>query len=488
MPRRHVSIAVSSFVLSCGSPPAPTTPPKPSPSPGPISNVAPAPPRPAPLTGSLPVGSGDYGTAHPLFIRAVDESERWVAMCQARKDTDGDGKIEVHVGHHGALFGDGMQLYLALGGGPGVEIEALVGRSRDDRWLAVLRDKKLWLVDGQTGAQSELAGADTESDRRPGAPHRAAIFSGNRLLYVRHRAGGDTLVIHDLATHAERAVDVPDRIWRMIPEPDGLAQVVTVPQGQGFPQLMTSLDAGECLGPPMSYSTGGQSGPTPVFDYYDLDAGKKLAKPDGTVATIGKVFVRAPKDGALYLDNDQIAPPTCSPQVLAVMPSPPRVIAICGAKKQAKVLLLGKGLSKEMATIDREKNRYKYYDQPLTPSSSVVCDNGLHCVATATNDIVDLKGGSARYIWGSRLYVSPATGTRTPEIIDVATGTRTPSKGTHNRLAAGKFIVDYNDRLIDLETNTDLGNVTGALRVGTSGRVLREAGKRGEGPLRWASL
>jgi hypothetical protein len=450
--------------------------------------VAPPPVKPAQVTGGLPVGKGDYGTANPLFIRAADKAERWVAMCQARKDTDGDGKIEVHTGHHGGLFGDGMQLYLAIGGGPGTEIDALASRSEDERWLAVLRDKKLWLVDGETGAQTPLVDADIESDNRPGAPHRAAVFSGTKLLYTRHRAGGDALVIHDVATHAEREIKVLDRIWRMIPDSASLAQIVTVPQGQGFPRLMTSLDAGECLGPPMSYSTGGQTGPKPAFEYVDLDAAKVIAKPDGAIATIGKVFVRAPKDGALYLDNDQIAPPTCAPQLLATMPSPPRVIAICGAKQQAKVLLLGKGLSKEMASIDRDKDHYKGHDDALAPGTGVACDSGLHCVVLATNAIVDLKGGVAGYAWGNKLYVTNATlSSRSHTIIDVATGARVKANGTDKKMAAGKYIIDYSDHLLDLETNTDLGKVTGVIRLGTTGRVLREAGKPGEGPLRWSA-
>ena len=59
---------------------------------------------PAPIkavVGRLPIGTGAYGTAHPMLLRAYDRNERWMALCQARKDTDGDGKIEVHSGHHG---------------------------------------------------------------------------------------------------------------------------------------------------------------------------------------------------------------------------------------------------------------------------------------------------------------------------------------------------------------------------------------------------
>jgi hypothetical protein len=472
-------VALVSLALGCGAPPQPAPA---APSNAPVAPVAPVP---VPVVGGLPIGSGAYGTAHPAVLRSYDRNERWMALCQARKDTDGDGKIEVHSGHHGGLFGDAMQLYLILGGGEGTPIEAVPGVSKDGRYLAVVRDRKLWVVDGQTGAQRELAGADVESDGRPGAPHRAAVFSGDQLLYIRHAELGDTLVIHDPATHAEKEVAIADRIWRLVGETAGLAQVVTVPRGQGFPKLMTSLDAGECLGPPMSYSTGGQLGPKPVFTWYALDTGKAVSA-DGIVAAIGSSLVRAPKDGALYLDGDQLAPPSCTPQLLAVMPSPPRVIAICGQKKQAKILLLGKGLSKELASIDRDTDHYGDLDDMLE-SDGIVCGSGLHCVATATGAPLDLKGGVTEYVHGTRAYVVHATmSTRTHEIIDVATGLRTPTKGADKKLAAGTWIVDYNDQLVDLTTGKVGGKVKDVLRLGATGRVLRGGGDL-QGPLTWSA-
>jgi hypothetical protein len=483
---KHFSLAV---LAACGGvSSAPTAP-------APISNqTAPAPttpaPTPAPVTtaGGLPIGQGVFGTANPTILRGYDKQERWMALCQARKDTDGDGKIEIHTGHHGDMYGDEFALYLILGGGEGTAIDGLPATSKDGRYLAVLRDKQLWLVDGQTGAQRALAGADIESDGRPGAPHRAAIFSGDKLMYIKHAAKGDTVVVHDPATGAEKSIALADRVWRLIPESDQLAQIVTVPQGQGFPQLMTSLAAGECLGPPMSYSTGGQRGPKPTFAYYDLATGMPV-KADGIVATIGSTFVRAPKDGALYLDNDQIAPPTCAPQVLAVMPSPPRVIAICGQKKQAKILLLGKGLSKELASIDREKDRYGGLDDAIDPATGVVCDGGLHCIGVAQGNVVDLKGGVAEYTYGDKVYLVHASlSSRTHEIVDAVTGKRTPTKGADKKIAAGNWLIDYNDNLVDLTTGAIKGQVKGALRLATTGRVVKwPNGKDMQGPLSWSA-
>ena len=116
-------------------------------------------------SGRLPVGTGDFGSAGPTYIRGADLGERWMALCQARTDTDGDGKIEIRVGHHGELFGDGMALFLVLGGGMGTRIDALASRSPDGRWLAVVRGGKVLLVDAETGDFFELRGAPGRARR-----------------------------------------------------------------------------------------------------------------------------------------------------------------------------------------------------------------------------------------------------------------------------------------------------------------------------------
>lgn len=475
-------LLVLCLVAACGGP-------KPQPRPAatpPVTDVATTKPQPA-TTGApaskarLAIGSGDFGTAHPTILRRVDPDERWMALCQARSDTDGDGKIEFHVGHHGATYGDRLDQYLILGGGPGTLIDALVDVSDDKRWLAILRGGALELVDSTTGELFGLKDADVASDNRPGALHRAGMFANNRMLYVRHRTGGDALVVHDLATHGEREIAVPDRLWR-IRSAGKLTQLYTVP-GDDFPQLRTSLDAGECLGAPMSYSTGGQSGPKPTERVIDLDAGK-LSTVTGIVTLIDATVVRE-QGGALFLDNDEIAPSTCKPQVLALLSKPARVIAICGAKKQAKVLLLGKGLRVELASIDRDKDHYEDFYEALDPATGVVCDAGLHCVATATNARIDLKGGVAEYAFGNKLYVVHATmSSRTHEIIDVATGTRTPIKAKDKKLAAGRYLIDYDDQLVDLETGTVGPKVTDPRLLSAAGRVLRFT-TPDTGPVRW---
>lgn len=238
----------------------------------------PAPHQPA-VVPPARTATGDYGTAHPTFVRAFDRvSSRWMALCQARKDTDGDGRIEIMVGHHGELFGDAMQLYFVIDGGDGTQVDHIVDTSLDDRWVVLVRGGGLELVDTKTRALCELKDADVESDNRPGAWHRAARFATDRLLYIRHRDKGDALVIRDLATQTEREVAVADRIWRFA-NADAVAEVYTIPRGTDFPRLDTTLGEGECLGPPASWSSYGQRGPQPTQRWFDLAAGAEIKKP-----------------------------------------------------------------------------------------------------------------------------------------------------------------------------------------------------------------
>ena len=168
-----------------------------------------------------------------------------------------------------------------------------------------------------------------------------------------------------------------------------------------------------------------------------------------------------------------------------VLPQPARVIAICGQKKQAKIVLAGKGLYQELASINRDTDHYGGLEDAIDQAPGVICGSGLHCVATATNKYVDLKGGVAEHAWGSKLYVVHATmSSRKHEIIDVDTGARTPIKTADRRMAEGRFLIDYEHNLVDLDAARVLGKVPNALRVSARGRVL-EAAAQGQGPLRW---
>src|ERR1043166_10347724 len=79
---------------------------------------------------------------------AADDGRR-IILCQARRDTDHDGKIDVTYGLH-FTGGDWMSPYLVLGSGAGMKIGYLAARSAKGEWLAVVRGDKLELIEAAT--------------------------------------------------------------------------------------------------------------------------------------------------------------------------------------------------------------------------------------------------------------------------------------------------------------------------------------------------
>ena len=251
---------------------------------------------------AVPAGTGDVvGTAHPLVIEAVAPDGSWIAICQAREDSDGDGAIAVHVGMHGDTYGDEMRPYLVRGSGDGEPIDEAIASTPDGRWLAALRDGKLAVFDARAGTWTVLPGADVRDDGMATARHRAAAVVGDRLTYFRD---DEHLIIRDLITGVERVVEVKGaRLWRSEPRVAGdhtlLYAVTRDTDGDGaltWPTLRTSLSRRSCRGPIMSYSTGGWSGDEPDSLWVDLATGavSKTAPttpdatpPDVVLGTVG---------------------------------------------------------------------------------------------------------------------------------------------------------------------------------------------------------
>jgi hypothetical protein len=276
-------------ITACGSPPPAKSPAPADPigagSATPLSNAA-DPGTPAVAATPLPVGA-TVGTAHPTVVEAAARDGSWIAICQARKDTNGDGKIEIQVGHHGDVWGDTLTPFVIRHAGEGEPIDLLVDFNRD-RWLVALRQQKLAIFDALTGAWQELPRADLRDDGVPLGPHRAASVANaaERMVYFKD---DQTMIVRDLATAIEKTVKVPGaKLWRVEVEPLGhWAKVYAIQKdtdGDGkltWPSVRTSLSSRGCRGPIASYSTGGWDGDKPDELWLDL-ATAKVGKTRGT--------------------------------------------------------------------------------------------------------------------------------------------------------------------------------------------------------------
>lgn len=166
----------------------------------------------------------DVGTLHPFALLDADPAGRWVAACQAREDTNRDGKIEVRFYPDPGVYGDRFAPWLIRPGTPDEPLDAWLGADPSGRWIGTIRDGVVRLRDTRTGVEVTLD-ADARDDVHPFLGHRAMEFdpAGERLLYLRDGA----IVVRVLASGAETTRPVPG-VWRAQFVPGGYLRVTLV--------------------------------------------------------------------------------------------------------------------------------------------------------------------------------------------------------------------------------------------------------------------
>jgi hypothetical protein len=229
------------------------------------------------------------GSEHPFLIEAVDPGGRWVILCQAREDTNGDGKVSVSVGTHGHLGDDRVEQYLVKHAGLGERIDEYVAHDPTGRYVAFLRRGRLVVVDVQAGTEAVLR-ADVRDDGDPFKDHRVAVFDplGTTIAYMREArsTGHATVVVRDLLTGSETDVDPgPGLLWRVAVAAGGrsiTAQVVATDSDKNgaleWPGLNTSLSARRCRGP-ANYTVGSRKNDALETRIVSLATGKVTVVP-----------------------------------------------------------------------------------------------------------------------------------------------------------------------------------------------------------------
>lgn len=501
----HVRICVVALALgsqACGS----TSPP--------AERAAPI--EPTPVTSAPEAELGRFvptdeilGAANPIVPQLVADDGSWVAACEARQDTNGDGEIRIEVGHHGELFGDDAALFVFSAAHPeGEPIDRLVTAARHGRAIAFVRGGHL-IVRGASGREVDLSasGATATSDGNAALPERDADFdaSGERVIYLRGRPGSEKLVLRELASGAEREIDTGrGRLWRAEFLGDGewitAAVVPRDSDGDGrieLPQLQTSLAGGACRGPPMSYSTGGFTGDDFEWRYLRLRDGYRETRDvrawggDGLVVRDASGALRwVAADGT----DREVVPASCSPRFESMWPEGSAFLVGCGGTDEASPLFV--------------------YDargpHPLGMSERIRDDRNFstgRILAVSGGFIVDLQQARAfarayageQAIRGSRILETIEGGVM--RFRDVETGRIREITGRTEANVYGReferFAVVQHESvlLIDLEREQVVASVPAmplALRDdGTNVSVLLTAGEQEYmpiGPLRWHRL
>jgi hypothetical protein len=431
-----------------------------------------------------PTASGPIGTDGPIVIDASDPDGRWVVACQARTDTNGDGKVGVNVGLHGDTYGDEMKPYLIVGDGAGEPIDAFVDQSADGAWLAALVGDQLVLIDGRTGARTPLVDADTRDDSYPTLAPRAAAFAGStRVVFMRHRDTGDVVVSRELATGRETEVAVPGALWRIEPDAAGTwVRVVTVRRDTDksgaleWPSQHTSLSDRGCRGPITSYGTYGASGDEPDLLWAGFDGAGVVD--DATIVSVaGDALVRIGADKSLMIGDRAALPAGCDPILRGTLPDPPRVLAGCGATKAKLVVVGADGVKRDLG-VDAERSDRIIR---LGPADRLACIDDALCVDIVSGAVIK---DELIYADGDRVLVRKADDRYA--VVEAGAGETDLGKIDGYPSAVAGPIVAIGAVIVDLAAKRIAGRVDGDVAaVDRAGRALVTlAGVRedGEGP------
>ncbi len=470
------------------------------------AHAAPAPPKPAPP----PVRHlGAIGTAAPTVFEAAGSDGSWVALCQARRDTNGDGHVAVDVGKRGKLSGDRMQSYLVLGDGDGEAIDELAAYDPTGRWLVVMQHGRPVLIDSRSGKRLDLGalGADARDDALPYRQHRVLSFDagGTRLLYARRKAGKTRVVVRDLVSGAETLVDPgPGRLWRARLSPDGsqvvLRMIVDDTNKNGkldWPVPARKNNPWRCQGPIATYPSWLSRGDEPTVKVAPSSGGSAKVVP-GFADPFGRSLLVRDANGRLNLahdsgDPEKLADDKCGARVLHADATRGLVLVACSAPRgRSPLALVGAGYHQDLkadlaaAPPDRwpagSSRLLALY--PGADTALLDLDTRKLSLLHRGDRVIATSGARALVQRGRRLVIH-----------DVDSARERVIEGRTDRLpdarATGRFAV-VAPLVVDLGAGKLLGKVSGRpLAVSSAGLVLVAQGRQARahqlslGPLRW---
>lgn len=456
----------------------------------------PAEPRPS----ALSFGDAPFGAVGWFLLERAARDASWVALCQARSDSNADGKLSVSVGPRGELSGDAVARYLIT---PNEElgIDDLLLTDRSDRYAIILQQGAAILWDSVSRTSTDLSalGADARLSAESFAAVRTFDFDADsrRLLYV--RAPGEPtqrLVIRTLADGSELELDPgPVPIWRARFGPGSafisleVMSEDTNKNGKlGFPApLLTAPRA--CNAGPGRYQVFAERGDKPLRELLPVTGGAPLSDPD-LVMPIGDGWLLRDSTGAL-LDvhggkRRLLEPAACRGRIVHADAARDLYIVGCAQKKTGRMSLEQisrgerKALGVDLASVelDREPNGSPRL-LPLYPGTeSALFD-------TERRELLPLQPGD--FVLAVRNTRALVRRGKALVMYDAETRKERALPGTIDRfpeLLVRDAYVFISPLLVSLDASTavELKGVR-PLALSEDGRVL--VGKSASGPLQW---
>lgn len=171
------------------------------------------------------------GSKHQFLFQGGSYRWQWVAGCQTRSDTDGDGETNSYVNRQGEIIGDTPSVYLWTADGREEPIDEFIAQSPSGRFVAYLKEGRLLVFDGQTHERIDLSalGAVVTRVDDPMLPPFGAAFSyGHWVVFLRRTAGRSQVVGLDLSTQRELVLwETPWHVKRLRFDAEGRELVVT---------------------------------------------------------------------------------------------------------------------------------------------------------------------------------------------------------------------------------------------------------------------
>ncbi len=290
------------------------------------------------------------GTAHPVRLLAASPDARWAVICEARADTDHDGTISVSPGFNG-LYGDQMEAFLVEGDGAGTPIDDLIDSDATGRFLVILRDAKLVLVDTTKRAEVALTGAYADPARdRPSGAYLGVSFdpTGKHLSYVALVKGQAVVRVRDLFQGTEVTVDPgPGKLWSARLDGGHVLVEMLVPHNGSEVAYPSDRAPGNYRVRRCATRTSSdvieRTGDTPILRIASVTGGTAADAPD-FLAALGTATLKRTTAGALVLEDatgtHELLPAACKARVRQVNVEHRLVLAFCTADGDKATLQL----------------------------------------------------------------------------------------------------------------------------------------------------
>ncbi|AKI99204.1 hypothetical protein [Archangium gephyra] len=461
--------------------------------------------------------TGPIGTRHPILFQRAAKDGRWLIACQAREDTNGDGKLEVIFGRHGDTFGDRLAPYLFLEPGEGERLDDFLAADPTGRYLVVVRGGSLRLLDTYTRADTELSPPESIPESTAPSTSLPVSFSrdGQRLLLVTlsgPEKQATASVLH-LSDGTRREVPHgPGLLGHASLDPEGrwvrFGVVTQDTDGDGqltWPRALTSLSSRYCRGPIMSYSNHGQEGDTATWLLRRVDGGP-LVPAEGVLQPLGDALLRQGEQGEVFVEHasgqrTEWVPASCRANVLHVDAAREQVLVACTAQGNALELHGAQvhqplGISSGYAgqpTPSRAPPRL-FTVTPASPDGEGPSTSNQSVVDLETRTVHPMRG-EVLYTEGTRLLVQREAGRENQGrhlwFVDTATGERRElgKQRGYGLAAAGRFIF-AEGLLVDMSTGSLVKKVPEDVQtLDTQGRMVLDRFALSRtvplGPLQW---